>query len=174
MNIVTGCSLCSYCLCFCIISTLPPSFPPSLFLSLPLSPSLSLSPSLFLPLSFSLPLSLPPSFFLPASFSPLPLSLPFSLSLFQPSNQREIFHYHFKAWPDHGVPQDPGTVLSFLQDINSKQDELISTGYEPGPLIVHCSAGIGRTGTFIVIDILLNVMMQQGGCGLVGVAIEYI
>ena len=85
--------------------------------------------------------------------------------LFQPSSQREVFHYHFKAWPDHGVPQDPGTVLSFLQDINSKQDELVLNNCQPGPLIVHCSAGIGRTGTFIVIDIILNVMTQQGGCG---------
>lgn len=61
------------------------------------------------------------------------------------------------------MPQDPGTVLSFLQDINSKQEELVFNSEQPGPMIVHCSAGIGRTGTFIVIDILLNVMAQQGG-----------
>jgi tyrosine-protein phosphatase non-receptor type 11 len=74
---------------------------------------------------------------------------------------RSIFHYHFKAWPDHGVPQDPGTVLSFLTDINAKQEELTNTE-GVGPVIVHCSAGIGRTGTFIVIDILISIMQLQG------------
>ena len=73
-----------------------------------------------------------------------------------------MFHFHFKAWPDHGVPQDPGTVLGFLHDINTKHEELVNKGTCPGPMVVHCSAGIGRTGTFIVIDILLNVMEHQG------------
>jgi tyrosine-protein phosphatase non-receptor type 11 len=59
------------------------------------------------------------------------------------------------------VPQDPGTVLSFLTDINAKQEELTNTE-GVGPVIVHCSAGIGRTGTFIVIDILISIMQLQG------------
>ena len=56
-------------------------------------------------------------------------------------DERKIFHYHFQAWPDHGVPGDPGCVLNFLHDVNLKQESL-----EPksGPIVVHCSAGIGN------------------------------
>ena len=76
--------------------------------------------------------------------------------------EREIYHFHFKSWPDHGVPQDPGAVLGFLSDVNTRQDKLVKEMMNPGPIIVHCSAGIGRTGTFIVIDILLNVISLHG------------
>jgi len=72
--------------------------------------------------------------------------------------ERTIFHYQFKQWPDHGVPSDPGCVLNFLHDINSKQNEIDGAG----PIVVHCSAGIGRTGTFIVVDMILNTIKQQG------------
>eukprot|EP00039_Didymoeca_costata_P019439 m.337547 g.337547 ORF g.337547 m.337547 type:complete len:627 (-) comp18161_c0_seq1:158-2038(-) len=76
---------------------------------------------------------------------------------------RTIYQYHFKAWPDHGVPRDPSAVLQFLLLINKEMDKLRSTLKEDlGQLVVHCSAGIGRTGTFIVIDILLRVIEQRG------------
>ena len=75
---------------------------------------------------------------------------------------RVISQFHFKAWPDHGVPHDPGAVLGFLQDVNLKQSTFAEDGNEIGPIIVHCSAGIGRTGTFIVVDILLNLIGYQG------------
>lgn len=75
---------------------------------------------------------------------------------------RHICQFHFKAWPDHGVPHDPGTVLGFLSDVTLKQSTLASEGLSPGPIVVHCSAGIGRTGTFIVIDILINLISYQG------------
>ncbi|XP_014665166.1 PREDICTED: tyrosine-protein phosphatase non-receptor type 11-like isoform X2 [Priapulus caudatus] len=71
---------------------------------------------------------------------------------------RRVFHYQFLAWPDHGVPHDPGCVLGFLHDVNAKQDLMENAG----PVVVHCSAGIGRTGTFIVIDILVNQIKRQG------------
>jgi tyrosine-protein phosphatase non-receptor type 11 len=74
---------------------------------------------------------------------------------------RHIFQFHFKAWPDHGVPHEPGVVLGFLQDVSLKQ----TTEEEAkncGPIVVHCSAGIGRTGTFIVIDILISLINFQG------------
>lgn len=74
---------------------------------------------------------------------------------------RHIFQFHFKAWPDHGVPHDPGVVLGFLSDVTLKQSTLGSEGKSPGPIVVHCSAGIGRTGTFIVIDILINLITYQ-------------
>ncbi|XP_035696618.1 tyrosine-protein phosphatase non-receptor type 11-like [Branchiostoma floridae] len=71
---------------------------------------------------------------------------------------RTIYHYHFKAWPDHGVPGDPGCVLNFLHETNTKQEYIPDVG----PMVVHCSAGIGRTGTFIVIDIILNLIKKFG------------
>ncbi|XP_017473137.1 PREDICTED: tyrosine-protein phosphatase corkscrew isoform X2 [Rhagoletis zephyria] len=76
--------------------------------------------------------------------------------------ERRIYHYHFQVWPDHGVPQDPGCVLNFLQDVNTKQSQLTLAGEKPGPICVHCSAGIGRTGTFIVIDMILDQIDRYG------------
>ncbi|BFG01125.1 tyrosine-protein phosphatase corkscrew [Drosophila madeirensis] len=76
--------------------------------------------------------------------------------------QRRIYHYHFQVWPDHGVPADPGCVLNFLQDVNTKQSNLAQAGEKPGPICVHCSAGIGRTGTFIVIDMILDQIVRNG------------
>lgn len=64
----------------------------------------------------------------------------------------------FQAWPDHGVPSDPGCVLNFLHDVNVRHDAMDNTG----PIIVHCSAGIGRTGTFIVIDMIINQIKKYG------------
>ncbi|KAH8235657.1 hypothetical protein KR032_004938 [Drosophila birchii] len=75
---------------------------------------------------------------------------------------RRIYHYHFQVWPDHGVPADPGCVLNFLQDVNTRQGNLAQAGEKPGPICVHCSAGIGRTGTFIVIDMILDQIVRNG------------
>ncbi|XP_063978584.1 tyrosine-protein phosphatase corkscrew isoform X1 [Diachasmimorpha longicaudata] len=82
---------------------------------------------------------------------------------------RRIYHYHFQAWPDHGVPSDPGCVLNFLHDVNARQESIAaamsSSGQSlssVGPILVHCSAGIGRTGTFIVIDMILDQIKRHG------------
>lgn len=45
--------------------------------------------------------------------------------------ERKIFQYHFLVWPDHGVPTDPGCVLNFLQDVNARQEQLLSDGVNP-------------------------------------------
>uniref|UniRef100_A0A3B3WGQ5 protein-tyrosine-phosphatase n=1 Tax=Poecilia mexicana TaxID=48701 RepID=A0A3B3WGQ5_9TELE len=71
---------------------------------------------------------------------------------------RYIWHYQYLSWPDHGVPNEPGGVLWFLEEVNCTQ----STIKDPGPIVVHCSAGIGRTGTIIVIDILIDIINRQG------------
>uniref|UniRef100_A0A1A9VTS4 protein-tyrosine-phosphatase n=1 Tax=Glossina austeni TaxID=7395 RepID=A0A1A9VTS4_GLOAU len=76
--------------------------------------------------------------------------------------ERYIYHYHFQAWPDHGIPTSPDCVLDFLNDVNTKQNQLIQGGKEPGPICVHCSAGIGRTGTLIVIDMILDQIDKYG------------
>lgn len=75
--------------------------------------------------------------------------------------QRRIYHYHFLIWPDHGVP-DPGSVLNFLYDVNARQEIILIDNIDPGPICVHCSAGIGRTGTFIVIDMILDQINRNG------------
>mmetsp|Transcript_24786 Transcript_24786/g.64549 ORF Transcript_24786/g.64549 Transcript_24786/m.64549 type:complete len:557 (-) Transcript_24786:67-1737(-) len=75
---------------------------------------------------------------------------------------RVILQYHFKGWPDHGVPAEPATVLQFLEDVNEMKASLAKTSPDIGPTIIHCSAGIGRTGTFIVIDILLRAVQEHG------------
>nr|XP_015192416.1 PREDICTED: tyrosine-protein phosphatase non-receptor type 11-like [Lepisosteus oculatus] len=71
---------------------------------------------------------------------------------------RYIWHYQYLSWPDHGVPNEPGGVLSFLDQVNRAQNSVQDTG----PIVVHCSAGIGRTGTIIVIDILIDIINRQG------------
>lgn len=85
------------------------------------------------------------------------------------SESRRIYHYHFQAWPDHGVPSDPGCVLNFLHDVNARQESIaasLASGNQNvpciGPILVHCSAGIGRTGTFIVIDMILDQIKRHG------------
>ncbi|KAJ8265023.1 hypothetical protein COCON_G00141220 [Conger conger] len=71
---------------------------------------------------------------------------------------RYIWHYQYLTWPDHGVPNEPGGVLSFLDQVNRAQSAFPRTG----PIVVHCSAGIGRTGTIIVIDLLIDIINRQG------------
>lgn len=51
-----------------------------------------------------------------------------------PSHVRSVLQFQFKAWPDHGVPAQPGVVLSFLHDVNNKQKSMDGAG----PMVVHC------------------------------------
>ncbi|XP_076826742.1 tyrosine-protein phosphatase non-receptor type 6 [Brachyhypopomus gauderio] len=71
---------------------------------------------------------------------------------------REIWQYQYLSWPDHGVPAEPGGVLSFLTQVNNKQQEFPHAG----PMVIHCSAGIGRTGTIVVIDMLIETINIKG------------
>ena len=70
-------------------------------------------------------------------------------TLFQ-SESRTLHHLHFTSWPDKSVPDHAFPLLSFRRKVRSLDD--VSTG----PMIVHCSAGVGRTGTSIAIDYLLE------------------
>ncbi|XP_070562524.1 receptor-type tyrosine-protein phosphatase kappa-like [Ptychodera flava] len=69
---------------------------------------------------------------------------------------REVKQFHFTVWPDMGVPLYTSGVLSILKRIREY------TTPKAGPLVVHCSAGVGRTGTFITIDAMLQMAEAEG------------
>jgi protein tyrosine phosphatase len=64
--------------------------------------------------------------------------------------RREVKHFQFTAWPDHGVPDHPTQFLMFVRRVRN------SNPTDSGPMVVHCSAGVGRTGCFFVIDTMLE------------------
>ncbi|XP_063088083.1 tyrosine-protein phosphatase non-receptor type 2 isoform X2 [Cavia porcellus] len=70
---------------------------------------------------------------------------------------RTISHFHYTTWPDFGVPESPASFLNFLFKVR----ESGSLDPDHGPTVVHCSAGIGRSGTFSLVDTCL-VLMEKG------------
>ncbi|KAM9589827.1 tyrosine-protein phosphatase non-receptor type 1 isoform 3-T3 [Trichechus inunguis] len=70
---------------------------------------------------------------------------------------REILHFHYTTWPDFGVPESPASFLNFLFKVR----ESGSLSLEHGPIVVHCSAGIGRSGTFCLADTCLLLMDKR-------------
>eukprot|EP00105_Crassostrea_gigas_P045796 XP_019929944.1 PREDICTED: receptor-type tyrosine-protein phosphatase F-like [Crassostrea gigas] len=70
-------------------------------------------------------------------------------------DRRTVTQYHYTAWPDHGIP-DPLCLLLFHDHVTRTQN----SGHK-GPILVHCSAGIGRTGTYIAIDALSEAGKTQ-------------
>lgn len=72
--------------------------------------------------------------------------------------QREILQFHYTTWPDFGVPQSPIAFLRFLCAV--RRSGALSP--DVGPPVVHCSAGIGRSGTFCLVDTSLVLMKKNG------------
>ncbi|XP_045458272.1 tyrosine-protein phosphatase corkscrew-like [Melitaea cinxia] len=77
---------------------------------------------------------------------------------------RTIYQYQYTGWPDHGTPQDPDGVLTFIEDVNRRMYRISREKDAPehNVLCVHCSAGVGRTGTFIVLDMLIDKIKRSG------------
>ncbi|KAK2510764.1 Ptpra [Columba guinea] len=69
--------------------------------------------------------------------------------------QRLVTQFHFTSWPDFGVPFTPIGMLKFLKKVKTCNPQYA------GAIVVHCSAGVGRTGTFIVIDAMLDMMHAE-------------
>uniref|UniRef100_A0A8D3BX18 protein-tyrosine-phosphatase n=1 Tax=Scophthalmus maximus TaxID=52904 RepID=A0A8D3BX18_SCOMX len=68
---------------------------------------------------------------------------------------RLVTQLHFTSWPDFGVPFSPIGMLKFLKKVKAVNPPF------SGPIVVHCSAGVGRTGTFIVIDAMIDLMYAE-------------
>uniref|UniRef100_A0A8C5I3Q6 Receptor-type tyrosine-protein phosphatase F n=1 Tax=Gouania willdenowi TaxID=441366 RepID=A0A8C5I3Q6_GOUWI len=78
------------------------------------------------------------------------------------SEKREVRQFQFMAWPDHGVPEYPTPILAFLRRVKTCNPP------DAGPMVVHCSAGVGRTGCFIVIDAMLERMKHEKSVDIYG------
>ncbi|XP_059138093.1 receptor-type tyrosine-protein phosphatase H [Peromyscus eremicus] len=72
-----------------------------------------------------------------------------------------VRQFHYLAWPDHGVPYSPEPLLAFQKVLRQWVDQTM----DGGPPIVHCSAGVGRTGTLIALDVLLRQLECEGLVG---------
>lgn len=77
----------------------------------------------------------------------------------QTAETRQLYHFHYTTWPDFGVPDSPASFLNFLFKVR----ESGSLGSDHGPAVVHCSAGIGRSGTFSLVDTCLVLVSDSAG-----------
>ncbi|KAI9681811.1 MAG: hypothetical protein M1829_000556 [Trizodia sp. TS-e1964] len=82
---------------------------------------------------------------------------------------REITQLHYTSWPDFGAPAHPSHLLGLVEHCNSIVRSTTVSAYPQGepappsvhPVLVHCSAGCGRTGTFCTVDSVIDILLQQ-------------
>uniref|UniRef100_A0A671XI34 Receptor-type tyrosine-protein phosphatase U n=1 Tax=Sparus aurata TaxID=8175 RepID=A0A671XI34_SPAAU len=72
------------------------------------------------------------------------------------STKHEVRQFHFTSWPEHGVPYHATGLLAFIRRVKA------STPPDAGPVVVHCSVGAGRTGCYIVLDVMLDMAECEG------------
>ncbi|XP_061594790.1 receptor-type tyrosine-protein phosphatase C isoform X2 [Cololabis saira] len=78
------------------------------------------------------------------------------------NSEREVNHIQFMSWPDHGVPGEPHLLLKLRRRVNAFNN------FFSGPIVVHCSAGVGRTGTYIGIDAMMEGLEAEGRMDIYG------
>ncbi|KAF7666166.1 hypothetical protein LDENG_00116350 [Lucifuga dentata] len=91
------------------------------------------------------------------------------LSLFnkrEKNSEREVTHIQFISWPDHGVPEEAHLLLKLRRRVNAFKN------FFSGPIIVHCSAGVGRTGTYISIDAMMESLEAEGRMDIYGYIVK--
>ncbi|XP_015338496.1 receptor-type tyrosine-protein phosphatase beta isoform X2 [Marmota marmota marmota] len=77
---------------------------------------------------------------------------------------RLIRHFHYTVWPDHGVPETTQSLIQFVRTVR----DYINRTPGAGPTVVHCSAGVGRTGTFIALDRILQQLDSKDSVDIYG------
>uniref|UniRef100_A0A8C8LTE0 Receptor-type tyrosine-protein phosphatase C n=1 Tax=Oncorhynchus tshawytscha TaxID=74940 RepID=A0A8C8LTE0_ONCTS len=82
------------------------------------------------------------------------------------SAEREVTHIQFTSWPDHGVPGEPHLLLKLRRRVNAFKN-LFS-----GPIVIHCSAGVGRTGTYMGIDAMMEGLEAEGRVDIYGYVVK--
>uniref|UniRef100_A0A8B9LI05 Protein tyrosine phosphatase receptor type O n=1 Tax=Astyanax mexicanus TaxID=7994 RepID=A0A8B9LI05_ASTMX len=81
---------------------------------------------------------------------------------------QDVLHFNYTSWPDHGVPT-VNAIESILQFVQLVRQQVNRT---KGPVIVHCSAGVGRTGTFIALDRLMQHIREHEYADILGMVSE--
>ncbi|CAK6975329.1 receptor-type tyrosine-protein phosphatase C [Scomber scombrus] len=82
------------------------------------------------------------------------------------NSEREVTHIQFMSWPDHGVPGEPHLLLKLRRRVNAFKN------FFSGPIVVHCSAGVGRTGTYICIDAMMEGLEAEGRVDIYGYVVR--
>ncbi|XP_074644891.1 tyrosine-protein phosphatase 10D-like isoform X2 [Tubulanus polymorphus] len=79
--------------------------------------------------------------------------------------KRYLTHFYYRVWPDHGVPLETSSLLAFIRYIRAK----LQPG---GPITVHCSAGVGRSGTYIALDRAIQHIEHHDSIDVYGIVYE--
>ncbi|XP_018083722.1 receptor-type tyrosine-protein phosphatase H isoform X2 [Xenopus laevis] len=88
----------------------------------------------------------------------------FSIKHAKQQGNKSARHFHFTVWPDHGVPENTTDIVEFRNLVREYMDQKRNSG----PTVVHCSAGVGRTGTLIALDYLIQKMEKEQRIGIYG------
>ncbi|XP_069823904.1 receptor-type tyrosine-protein phosphatase eta-like [Dendropsophus ebraccatus] len=86
----------------------------------------------------------------------------FTVMNIQTRQSKQVRHFHFTAWPDHGVPNATSDLIQFR---NIVREYTANVHLVNSPIVVHCSAGVGRTGTFIALDRVIKQIEAEDGVG---------
>lgn len=81
------------------------------------------------------------------------------LNVTQKSSSFTVFHHHWKTWPDRSIPKSTKDVLRVLRAIR----------FSGKPAVIHCSAGIGRTGTLVAIEMAIQAILTNGSLSLIAI-----
>ena len=82
------------------------------------------------------------------------------LSITSNNETRLIYHYWYTAWPDHNLPENPNALIQLIKQVEAIKHYEEENSIASGPVLVHCSAGVGRTGCFLA----LSIGMKQIDC----------